>query len=1053
MKKSIDLPTKYQFLSGGGRMGELIRSKDWSKTPLGDPENWPQSLRTMVSVMLENPFGMYIAWGKEYTQIYNDGYRPILGATKHPQALGISTRETFSEIWHIIESMFDGVMNGVPVGFPDFMLPLERNGFTENCYFDFAYSPIRKEDGEVGGVLVTVIETTDKKKALDDLKESEERLHKKKDELENALNEIKLFKFMADNAGDPFILMRQDGSFEYLNNIAIKRLGYSREEIEHIGVQDIHPDLDSDKLKELFLSAQSNTIRPFETLQKNKKGKLYPVEISLGSLQVEDKPLMFAIARDITVRKKAEKEIIDASLKIEESEKRFRDSVQQAPLSIAILRGPDFIVELANDAYMLLVDRTSEQLIGRPILEALPEVKEVIDPLFKEVIRTEIPFHGNEFLIPIKRMGKLEHGYFNFVYHPLKDEGGKISGIMVVAMEVTNTVIAKHLLEESEKHFRNMVMQSPIPMTILRGNKYIIESANRVMLEIVWRKPESEVIGKPILEVFPELKEQKYPELLKKVFTTGETHGEKESVAYIEGNDGMKKFYLDFEYAPLFEPGGNISGIMITVNDVTDKVDARMKVEDAEERLRLATEATGVSTWEMDLITHRFIHSPRLAIIFGHPPSKIITYEQLRSQIHPEDIHDIVEKAFEQGMKTHLYIYEARVVKPDKTICWIRKQGKVFFDEDENPVKIIGTLQDITEEKQYQQALQESESKFRLLADSLPQHIWTADTAGNLFYFNQNVYAYSGLTQEQLDKDGWIQIVHPDDRDENIKRWMESVQSGKDFLFEHRFRRSDGEYRWQLSRAVPQKDSTGSIQMWVGSSTDIQDIKEQEQQKDYFISMASHELKTPLTSIKGYVQMLQMMHEKSEDSFLKKALSTMDRQIKTLTNLITELLDVSKIKSGGLNFNKENFELTSLINEVVDEVKHINPHYQIPVNVEEKVMINADRDRIGQVLINFLTNAIKYSPDSRIVEIKCSVENKLVTVAVKDFGIGINEKDQEKVFERFFRVEGTNERTFPGFGIGLFIASEIIKRHNGKIQVKSELGKGSVFSFELPGHS
>ncbi len=855
---------------------------------------------------------------------------------------------------------------------------------------------------------------------------------------------------MVDNAGDPFILMREDGSFAYLNTIASKKWGYTKNEIEHIKVPEVDPNYDNDKFKELFSRAQSNVIPPFETLHKNKEGKIYPVEISLGSLQVEDKPLMFAIARDITARKNSEKEIIDASLKIEESEKRFRDSVQQAPLSIAILRGPDLIVELANDAYMLLVDRTSEQLIGRPILEALPEVKEVVDPLFKEVIRTGIPFHGYDFLIPIKRMGILEQGYFNFVYHPLKYEDGKISGIMVVAMEVTELVRSKHLLQESEKHFRNMIMQSPIPMTILRGKEYIIESANKVMFEKIWRKSESEIIGKPLLEVFPELTEQKYPELLEKVFTSGETHSENESIAFIEGNDGMKKFYLDFEYAPLFEPGGKISGIMITVNDVTDKVDARMKVENAEERLRVATEATGISTWELDLKTQGFIHSSRLAEIFGHDPSKIITYDQLRSQIHPEDVHDIVGTAYEQGIKTHMYNYEARVLKSDNSICWIRKKGKVFFDENENPVKIIGTLQEITEEKQYQQILQESESKFRLLADSLPQQIWTADTAGKPFYFNKNIFDFSGLTYEQLDKYGWIQMIHPDDREENVRSWMESVSSGKDFLFEHRFRRFDGEYRWQLTRVVPQKDASGNIQMWVGSSTDIQEIKELEQQKDYFITMASHELKTPLTSIKGYVQMLQMLHEKSDDSFLKNALNTMDRQIKTLTNLITELLDVSKIKSGGLNFNREHFELTELINEVVDEVRHINPRYQIPVEAEEKIGVYADRDRIGQVLINFLTNSIKYSPESTIVEVNCGVKNNQVTVAVKDFGIGIGKKDQGKVFERFYRVEGTNERTFPGFGIGLHIASEIIRRHNGKIHVESELGKGSVFSFEIP---
>ncbi len=164
------------FLTGGGHMGEFIRSFDWSKTAVGSPGTWPQSLRIALRIMLDSPFGMYIAWGKEYIQLYNDGYRPILGATKHPQALGISTQKTFAEIWTTIGPMFEGVMQGTPVGFPDFTLQLDRNGFLEECVFDFSYSPIRLEDGEVGGVLVTVIETTEKVKAAKALKEREQEL-------------------------------------------------------------------------------------------------------------------------------------------------------------------------------------------------------------------------------------------------------------------------------------------------------------------------------------------------------------------------------------------------------------------------------------------------------------------------------------------------------------------------------------------------------------------------------------------------------------------------------------------------------------------------------------------------------------------------------------------------------------------------------------------------------------------------------------------------------------------------------------------------------------
>ena len=137
-----------------------MRSIDWSKTAVGPVERWPQSLRTALSILLETGFPMYIAWGSHYTQFYNDGYRPILGSTKHPAAMGISTRETFAEIWNIIGPMFQGVMEGKPTTLVDFMLPLDRHGFTEECYFIFSYSPIREESGRVGGVLVTVTETT-----------------------------------------------------------------------------------------------------------------------------------------------------------------------------------------------------------------------------------------------------------------------------------------------------------------------------------------------------------------------------------------------------------------------------------------------------------------------------------------------------------------------------------------------------------------------------------------------------------------------------------------------------------------------------------------------------------------------------------------------------------------------------------------------------------------------------------------------------------------------------------------------------------------------------
>ncbi|MDP1813325.1 MAG: PAS domain S-box protein [Leadbetterella sp.] len=218
-----------------------------------------------------------------------------------------------------------------------------------------------------------------------------------------------------------------------------------------------------------------------------------------------------------------------------------------------------------------------------------------------------------------------------------------------------------------------------------------------------------------------------------------------------------------------------------------------------------------------------------LEIIGGYKEDIELTHEQLLKHLHPDDFC-IREKAFKEALISGYLNYAARLIWNDQSIHWMEGRGKVFYDEEGNPEKLIGTIRDITAEKEHQQELEESEYKFRLLADSMPQHIWTSDPQGNLNYYNQSVFNYSGLTLEQINKDGWMQIVHPDDREENIKQWISSVTTGKEFLFEHRFRKHDGEYRWQLSRAIPQRDEHGKIQMWVGTSTDIHEQKKAQEQ-------------------------------------------------------------------------------------------------------------------------------------------------------------------------------------------------------------------------------
>ncbi|MBC7935508.1 MAG: PAS domain S-box protein [Rhizobacter sp.] len=1027
-------PDNHPFLSGGGEMGQLMRSKDWSQSAVGVPGTWPQSLRTTLSIILNSKFPMFLFWGKELVCFYNDAYRPSLGEKgKHPQSLGMKGREVWPEIWTDIYPLIKQVLSGGEASWAeDQLLPIYRNGSLEDVYWTFSYSPVTDETGAVAGVFVTCSETTEKVNNYKKLEES-------RNQLQFAIESAELGTWDYNPISNKFTSNNRLKDWFGLPHLAEIDLGYA---INIIAAKD------RQRVTEAIQYALSYSSGGYYDIEYTVINPYTKTEIIVD---VKGKALFNAekiayrfngIMQDVTNE-------VMARRKIKESEERFRHTVEQAPLGITILRGPEYVVEMANPMYLKIVNRNEKDFVGKPLFDTWPEVREAIEEILNGVFKNGVPYHGIEFPVYVKHGNEEVLTYFNFVYQPLLENNETIVGIIVVAFDITAAVKARHTLAESERGFRNMVMQSPIPMTILRGKDYVIETANNTMFKNVWRKKEEDVIGKSILKVFPELMDQKYPELLNEVYTTGKMHSETESIAYVKGDDGMRKFYLDFEYAPLLDPDQTIAGIIITVNNVTEKVEARLKAEQSEQRLNLVIDASELGTWEWNISSDEMKYSDRFINIFGFTNQGDITHDQFLKRIHPDDL-SIRNDAFKKAYQTGTLNYESRIVWSNGTQRWMQVKGKVFKNNHGEPIFLIGTARDTTDEKYQQHELEDRERKFRLLADSMPQMVWTGNAYGDLNYFNQSVYNYSGLTKIEVAADGWWQIVHPDDREENIKAWQHAIDTGNDFIFEHRFRRADGQYRWQLSRAIPQKDILDNIRMWVGTSTDIQEIKELDEQKDLFIGMASHELKTPITTVKGYVQLLQEMYTGDKDEFLKHSLDKMHRQIVTLTDLISDLLDLSKIKSGQLQYNKEDVDLIALTKEIINNTRDVNPVHIIEFQFENNVKVHADKHRLAQVLINFLTNAIKYSPDSKIIKVSITTKNNEASVSVEDEGIGIIKSDQEKIFQRFYRVEGKNEKTFPGFGIGLFISSEIIKKHGGKIGVHSEEAVGSTFYFSIP---
>jgi signal transduction histidine kinase len=257
---------------------------------------------------------------------------------------------------------------------------------------------------------------------------------------------------------------------------------------------------------------------------------------------------------------------------------------------------------------------------------------------------------------------------------------------------------------------------------------------------------------------------------------------------------------------------------------------------------------------------------------------------------------------------------------------------------------------------------------------------------------------------------------------------------------EFRIRRKDGELRWCFTEGAPYYDINGEFAGYAGSVTDITDIKKLEERKDDFIKMASHELKTPITSIKGYVELLSNIYSELNEEKLrlvqptiKSSLTTISKQVSKLSRLISELLDLSRIESGKLELDKTTFGLMDMVKETVQDVRHTTSRHTITIHGDFQGTIYADKDRISQVLINLLTNAIKYSPDADRIDVYIERDADTAIIKVEDRGIGIDKKDHHAIFDRFYRVEGKSEQTYPGFGIGLFIVSEIVSRHRGSV--------------------
>jgi PAS domain S-box-containing protein len=649
------------------------------------------------------------------------------------------------------------------------------------------------------------------------------------------------------------------------------------------------------------------------------------------------------------------------------SENSLRSLVMNAHYPLMILRGREWIIEIVNQPLVNLWDKTIAQVTGQPLMKILPEIEDQPFPLLlKQVYDTGIGYGEEEQIFHYNGTSGPTTKYVSFYYDPMLNEEGEVCGIIVSADDITKEVETRKALEqiyqeqqalndeittineelaatveelsasndellESRRHletkntelkinedrFRSLVANAPVGICLIRASDLMVLEVNDSYLELVG-KQRVEVENRTIWEAVAEVSAN-YAPVLSEVIETGIAFKAKEHEVLLIRNGIAEKVFLDFVFEPVRGCDGEVSSVMVVAIEITDKVLARQKIEDVEERIRLALEAAEVGTFDYDPVTQKLISSDRLNMIFDL--EKADSREDLLKVIHPDDVI-LSERAHLFARQHGKMFYEARLVHKDKSIHWIRVKGNLYFDENNKPIRLLGTVLDITE------------------------------------------------------------------------------------------------YKFLL------------------------------QQKDDFISIASHELKTPITSLKASFQLLQRMKDNLSASLAPRLIEQSTRSMHRISELVEDLLNVSRMSEDGLLLNKSFFNIGELLNECCHHVR-LEEKHTLLVSGEYDLQIYADEHRIDQVVVNLVNNAVKYAPSSKEIYLNVSKLPGFVKVSVTDNGPGVLPEKSPHLFERYYRADNSGAKV-SGLGLGLYISKEIIKRHGGEIGVESEVGKGSTFWFTLP---
>ncbi|MGI0487239.1 PAS domain S-box protein [Pantanalinema rosaneae CENA516] len=777
---------------------------------------------------------------------------------------------------------------------------------------------------------------------------------------------------------------------------------------------------------------------------------------------------------DITERNRAAAALQASQQQLQRQLAEIEAIYQSAPIGLNIL-DTDLRFVRINQRLADINGLPVAAHLGHTIQELFPALADTAEQLLRPVLETGEPLlnveiHGETPAQPGVKRVWLEH------FLPLK-EGDRVVGISTVCEEITERIQIEAALRQREEQFRNMADHAPMMVWVTDSTGYC------TYLSKSWYEftgqTEATGLGSGWLDaVHPDDRE-----FSRNVFLKANADCEAFRLEYrLRHRHGSYHWAIDVAN-PWFGEAGEFKGYIGSVIDISDRKQAEEALRSSEERYRTLFESMNEGFCVVEMLfdadnhplDYRFLEvNPVFEQQTGLRQASGKTARQLLPNLEPHWFETYGNVAL-TGNPTR---FESG---SDVMGRWFEVAAFRIGTADSRKVAIL--FKDISDRKQIEKALRQSEERYRYLAEAIPQLVWTCDANGLCDYVNQRLCDYIGLTVEQIIGNGWFSAVHPDDQPTIQTRWLHALHQGSFYRDEYRVKRaSDHSYRWHLVLGLPLKDPQGQVVKWFGTCTDIHDQKELDIErdrllqlerdsreaaeranriKDEFLAVLSHELRSPLNPILGWSKLLQT--RKLDVVKTADALATIERNAKIQMQLIDDLLDIAKILRGKLTLTMTSVNLASVVEAAIETVattaaaKSISLDAELP-NIGQ---VSGDAARLQQIVWNLLSNAIKFTPSHGRVTIHLerreadrqgsSSLGSDAYIIVTDTGKGISPDFIPYIFESFRQEDASITRRYGGLGLGLAIVRQLVEAHGGTIMAKSPgEGLGAIFTVRLP---